>query len=487
MSNADRIFKDFGSDEDFRIRELQAGGNKISIVWLDGVANSDRLSDFVAHAIILLDREAACPDDIIKDNVFLIGAEKESRYGEMTDKLLAGFSLLFIGGYEDAIVLDTQIPDGRSISEPPTSGVTKGPREGFVENLRTNINLIRKRLKTEHFKQESLNVGKYTQTKVAVCYIEGVADKTNVDTVIRRLSVIDTDGILDSSYIARFLDKSKTSLFKMVGSVEKPDIVVGKMLEGRIAVVVDGSPIVLTLPYMFIEDLQTAEDYYISNETATMSRYIRLISVLASVLIPGLYVSLQMYNYQIIPLTFLITIINATKNIPFSPLSEMILVLIIFDILREANFRMPRFAGLALSVVGAVVLGDAAVSAGLLGAPAVMIGALSGIGLYTLPDNTLLFTLTRLVITVIGGILGVFGILAAGIALLAYMASLNAYNTPYLAPFAPDIPEDRKDALTKSSVYKLDTRPLSIGSKNRVRLKIEKDEEKNDEISRKNH
>lgn len=487
MGNLNKIVKEFGKDEDFKRRDIRAEDLSVSIIYLDGVANSDRLSDFVTHSLLTLKKKVVDIDSLIEEGIFIIGTEKESRYGNMADKLLSGFSLLFIEGCEDALVLDTQVPEGRAVVEPPTSGVTKGPREGFVENLRTNINLIRKRFKTESFKQEVRNVGKYTQTKVAVCYIDGITDMDIVKTVLERIDKIDIDGVLDSSYIARFLDDSRTSLFKMIGSVEKPDIVVGKMLEGRVAVVVDGSPIVLTLPYMFIEDLQTPEDYYTSHETATMSRYIRLISVFASIVIPGLYVSLQLYNYQIIPLDFLITIMEATKSIPFSPLAEMVMVLVIFDILREANFRMPRFAGLALSVVGAVVLGDAAVRAGLLGAPAVMIGALSGIGLYTMPDNTLLFTLMRLIVTVVGGVMGVFGVMLAGIALIAYMASMNAYKTPYLAPFAPDIPSDRYDAITKASIFDLTDRPKSLHSDNKVRIKIFGKSKKNDDKSNKKY
>lgn len=177
------------------------------------------------------------------------------------------------------------------------------------------------------------------------------------------------DGVIDSSYLTRYVDDNGSTLFKMCGKTEKPDICAAKMLEGRIAIFSDGSPIALTLPYMFIEDIQTSEDYFISPGSATFSRYTRLMAILASIFIPGLYVSLQTYNYQIIPLKFLLTVMNATESIPFDPLTEMIFVMLLFDIIREANFRMPKYAGLALSIVGAVVLGDAAVKAGLLGAP----------------------------------------------------------------------------------------------------------------------
>ena len=241
------------------------------------------------------------------------------------------------------------------------------------------------------------------------------------------------------------------------------------MLEGRVAIVVDGSPMVLTLPYLFVEDMQSPGDYYESSAMTTLSRFLRFISVIASVLLPSLYVCLQVFNYQIIPVRFLITILNASEAIPFSPLTEMILVLVIFDILREANLRMPSAVGISLSLVGAIVLGDAAVQAGLLGAPAVMIGALSGIGLYTLPDNTLILSLLRLVVTFLGGVMGLLGVILSMIMLIIYLASMQDYKTPFLAPFAPDIPEDRQDAVVQIPVPKMKKRPRSIPNEDETR------------------
>ena len=274
---------------------------------------------------------------------------------------------------------------------------------------------------------------------------------------------------MDSSYLARYLDTHKTALFRRVGVTEKPDIAVAKMLEGRIAVVCDGSPMVLTVPYLFVEDLQSPGDYYENSTMTGVSRILRFISVIASLLLPALYVCMQAYNYQIIPLKFLITVMNASEAIPFSPLSEMLLVLIIFDILREANLRMPSAVGISLSLVGAIVLGDAAVKAGLLGAPAVMIGALSGIGLFTMPDNTLALTLMRLALTLIGGITGLFGVTLAMMGIVFYLASLQMNKTPFLAPFAPLIPQDLQDGLVQDNVQSMTKRPRSIPNTNKTR------------------
>lgn len=471
MNNKTKILQAFQNDPDLRIREITAGSEQYTLIHIDGISDSQKLSDFIVKA---LQSSTSCRtlDDIARKSLSIVNLRKISTQGQMTELLLIGNALLFDENGLECLALDVTAAESRSISEPPTSIVTNGPREGFVESIKKNVALLRKRLKTESFKQVTLSIGKYTSTLVSICYIEGVSDEKLVHDIEKKLKSIDVDGVIDSSYITRYIDKHGSNLFKMCGKTEKPDIAAGKLLEGRIVIFADGSPIALTLPYMFIEDIQTSEDYFISPKKATFLRFTRLIAILASIFIPGLYVSLQVYNYQIIPLKFLLTIMNATQAIPFDPLSEMVFVMILFDIIREANFRMPKYAGLALSIVGAVVLGDAAVKAGLLGAPAVVIGALSGIGLYAMPDNTILFTILRLFLTLIGGIVGIFGIMIASLMVLTYLSDLNCFGTPYMAPFGPYIATDKNDAIVKTTDDKLTLRPKSIGSKNKIRFRF---------------
>lgn len=470
--NLGRLLETFEGQDDFMQRSLKSGENEFVVLFLDSMSDAINVSRFVLDPLMSATGRLASAQEASDKAISSIGAELVTDFETMQSKLLNGHSLVFLMPDKSrCAAFDTRTAEGRGITEPPTSGVTKGPREGFVESYKTNLTLLKKRLKTPDFKVKTLEAGKYTATSIAVCYIDSIADINIVNRIYEKISEINIDGIIDSSYIAKFLDNDKSSLFKMVGSCEKPDIVVAKMLEGRVAVIVDGSPIVLTLPYLFIEDMQSPEDYYDSPRTATLARWLRFFSVIMSVLIPAIYVSLQNFNYQILPAKFLITIINATGSIPFRPLEEMIIVLVLFDILREANSRMPRFAGLSLSVVGAIVLGDAAVKAGLLGAPAVMIGALSGIGLYTMPDNTLLFSLLRLVLTLVGGLMGLYGLIIAGLILLSYMIGLYDFGSPYLAPFAPSIEQDKQDALLKKDIANLKKRPHSIRNTNKIRYR----------------
>lgn len=450
----------YGSQDDYLSREFCCGKN-VRVVTLDTMSDSQKVCDFVLQPLALL-KTVQSAEDLLAELLMGANAKKEPNFDSAVQDFFNGYTLLFVDDDETCIGVDTRTGLSRAIAEPPTSMVMRGPREGFIEDVKVNITLLRKRLKTPNFKIVNLNVGKYTNTAVAVCYIDGVADKSIVDDVVQRLQNISVDGILDSSYLAQYLDTDKTFLFRRVGTTEKPDVAVGKMLEGRVAIISDGSPMVLTVPYLFVEDLQAPGDYYENSFMSGIDRVLRLISVLGSVLLPSLYVCLQMYNYQIIPLNFLITILNATQSIPFSPLTEMLLIIVLFDILREANLRMPSAVGITLSLVGAVVLGDAAVKAGLIGAPAVMIGALSGIGLFAMPDNTLVLSLLRLAVTFFGGVMGIMGVMLSMLAVLIYLASLNIFKTPFLAPFAPSIPNDRQDAIFQKPLPRQKFRPKSI-------------------------
>lgn len=383
--------------------------------------------------------------------------------------LLAGDALVFIEGEEGCVSVNVRKYETRSISEPPTSGVVKGPREGFIENLKTNLSLLERKLRTPDLRVERIKVGRVTSTDVAVVSIRGIADDRIVGEIKSRIKKIDIDGVLDVHYLQTYLETHPYSIFNQAGTCEKPDVAAAKLLEGRVAVLCDGSPIVITLPYMYFESVQSAEDYYERSTFASLLRVTRMIALIIGILLPGLYVALEMYHFSVLPLQLLLTIINATKGVPFPPLAEVLFVLLLFEIIREAGIRIPQAMGLAMSVVGALVLGDTAVKAGMIGSTAVMIVALSAIATYTVPDAAGSSALLRLIFTVVGGFLGLYGLLLGTVFLMLYLAGLNSYGTPFLAPYAPDIPRDKHDGLLKSPVIQIKTRPFSIPTSNHTR------------------
>jgi spore germination protein KA len=359
----------------------------------------------------------------------------------------------------------------RAVGEPPTSSVLMGPREGFIEELNTNHALIQKRLKTKALKTKSLSIGKYTKTKVSLYYIEGIANEQVVAKIFKKLTQIQIDAIIDSYYLVTFLEEHPNSVLKQVGQTEKPDVLCAKLLEGRVAILCDGSPIALTLPFLLVEDLQSPDDYYQKEMRVTFIRIIRLLGVFLSVLLPGFYLATIMHHYNIIPIHLLVTLLNATANLPFGPLIEMLFILLLFEILYEANLRMPKYLGLALSIVGALILGDTAVKAGFVSPPSVLIIAISSIPIYTTPNQAGQLSLLRFLFTIIGATFSLFGLLVAVLMLTVYLCSISSYGVPYLAPFAPTIPSDLKDAILKKPITQLKTRPKSLQTKNKTRLK----------------
>ena len=381
---------------------------------------------------------------------------------ETLDSMVNGEAVLLIDGISKVFSFGLRKFEKRSISEPPTFTVIKGPREGFNESLPVNISLMRRKLKTTDLTFENLKVGKYSKTPVSLVYIKGIVDPCLVESLKKRLQEIQVDAVLDSSYITKSLGEHKQSLFKQVGNTEKPDILASKILEGRVGILVDGSPIALSVPYLLIEDFQSPSDYYSSSYSATVSRILRIISVVISLLLPSFFVAAELYHLQLIPLSFLLTIVNSIKGIPLSPSYEMFFTLLIFEILNEASVRMPRYVGMVVSIVGGLVLGETAVTAGIISAPTLMIVAFSGICLYTVPELEQTFSVLRLVFLIIAGGLGAYGLLIFSALLLVYLVTFENYSTPICAPFSPLIKEDLDDSFYKGFFAEQSTTPKSI-------------------------
>lgn len=442
-----------------------------TIIMLDGMTNKESINRFVLeelqHADIKSINLNNITSTILSDGEVSIAKTAE----DCLKGILNGDAILLCAGLDSAIQIGAKGYATRGISEPPTSIAIKGPREGFTEDMKKNSIMLRRKLKTKDLVLSIQKIGKYSGTNVLLCYIEGIADKTLVSKIKNRLEAIDIDGILDSSYIADLLDEKKHSIFKQVGTTEKPDIMAAKLLEGRIGIIVDGSPIALTLPFMLLEDYQSPEDYYEKPQRATFSRIIRLVAILTCVLLPAIYVSAQVFHIQLLPLRLLTKIMGSVREIPLPPAIEMFAVLLIFEILRESSVRMPKYVGNALAIVGGLVLGDTAVKAGIISSPSILIIAISSISLYTVPDQEGALTLLRVVFLAIGSTLGIFGIITAAAVLAIYLVSLSSFGTPYLAPFAPKISPDLKDGIFKSGLTGMKTRPYGISTNNHTRLK----------------
>lgn len=388
---------------------------------------------------------------------------------DCVNKLLNGDMLLCIESDDRYAVINARKYTTRGITEPPTETVMRGPREGFIEDLRTNLSLLERRLKTPDLAIERLEVGRRSKTNVAMCYLSSVASPKVIKKLKNRLEKIDIDGIVDSSFLVPYIEENPLSLFNQTGLSEKPDIIAAKLLEGRVALFVDGSPMVITVPFVMVEEFQSGEDYYQRSTYGTFVRLLRYLGLVLALLLPGMYVALQNFHYQLIPVRFMITLITAIKGLPLSPLAETMFVLLLFEIIREASVRMPRAVGMAMSIVGALVLGETAVNAGLISSPAVMVTALSSIALFTVPSMLGSMSVLRLIFTLVGGLCGLFGLILSVMFTVHYICSLNAYDAPYLAPFAPLVYSDFKDAIERGPLPAMKKRPRSIPNENPTR------------------
>ena len=463
--------KTFSYSDDFKCRRLDVGDKRCLFAYIDG--NIDK---------ILFEQDVVRPlkncDGI--EEPFLESLQNTVAYAdeievvpveESPGNIAACDIAFYIEGEKNAFVFSLRKPASRAIGEPPTSSVMKGPREGFIEEIKTNMSLIRKRVKSPDLVMKTFQVGRYSSTTVALMYIRGVADKQIVDRLCRKIEKIDVDGIVDSAYVLSFIQTKKNSFFIQAGTTEKPDVAMAKLLEGRVVIIVDGSPIAITLPYLVFEDVQDGYDYYSGDWRASMIRMFRMFGAMLTVLLPAAYISLQTYHFQLLPIKFLMTLMAATTNIPFPPAIEMLIVLTLFEVLNQASIRMPRYFGISLSVVGAIVLGDTAVKSGLISSPSVLVVALSAIGIFCVPDQVGPMSILRFLYLCISAVLGFVGMIILTIIIIADLASLENFGTPYLAPYAPRISPDLQDGVLKADSAAMELRPYSIPTQNRRRIR----------------
>lgn len=462
--------KDKLTSEDIIVFEFDSlNGKKFAAIYADGIVDKQLLGELVAKPL----RDAK-QDDKLEDIKKLLASPEVKDGGKTEDaikEISDGNAVLFVDGEKDFFIIGLKNPPGRTVAEPPTQVAIKGPREGFTEDIKTNLGLVRKRLKSDKLHVKTLKSGKQSDTAVAIVYIDGICPDGLPERIEREIAEKQIDIVPDSSYISQFISKKPRSLFKHNGTAEKPDVFCAKISEGRVGLIVDGSPIALTVPYMLVEDFQSVEDYYQVSYRSTVLRILRLIALIVGVFLPAFYVSAQLFKIQLIPYRLLLKISSSVSGLALSPSVEMFLTLFLLEVLIEASIRMPKYVGLAMSVVGALVLGDTAVQAGIISTPAIIIIAFSAICLFTTPDLVETTTTLRWVYLIIGGSLGPFGVVLFTAFLISYLVSEQNYGVPLLAPFAPLIKNDLYDSMVKSNMYSLKNRPKVFKAKNKVRVK----------------
>ncbi|WP_026696059.1 spore germination protein [Peribacillus kribbensis] len=398
----------------------------------------------------------------------------------MKEKLLIGYVMIFYPEQPSkAILLPASEKKQRQISFPEAEYTVVGPKEGFVESIETNINLIRKRLPIPELIIEETTAGTFTKTKIAVVYIDGVANEENVNTVTQRIKGISYDQIIDISYIAQMIEDNNNSVFPQMIDTERPDRVAAILSEGKIAILCDGSPYALTGPTTLIEFFASFEDYFLSWHIASVFRLIRLFAVTFSVFSTPLYVAVLTFHYEMIPENLLYTLISSRSGIPFPPIMEAIILELTIELLREAGSRLPSKVGQTIGIVGGIVIGTAAVDAGLTSNVLLIIVALAALSSFTTPvykmSNTI--RLLRFPFLLMAQLLGMLGIAVCFCFILIHLLKLTSLGRPYIGPIYPLRVRDLKDALFRLPFDTQNLRPFEVRSPHPSRPPIKKEKD----------
>lgn len=400
-----------------------------------------------------------------------INTKKETEINNVINFILLGYAALFIDGCPYAIISAVHGMDYRPVEEASTEPNMRGPRDGFVENLSTNVSLIRRRIRSSELKIELMDIGKLTMTRVAFCYINGIINEDVIIEAKERLKKIETDSILASGYIEEFIMDEKVCLFPLIQDTERPDRVVAALLEGKFSIIVDNSPSVLIAPCTFVSFLHSADDHYTLSPFATFNRVLRLIGIFIAIFLPAITVAIFSYNPEIIPTALLTSISGSRQHLPFPIVVEVLFMELNYELLREAGLRMPRTIGQTISTVGGLVIGQAVVTAGLVSPISGIVVAITAIASFTMPNFSMAtsFRILRFFFIIVGILMGSVGIVIVFMMGLGYLCSLRSFGVPYFSPLAPLSINGLKDSILRVPRWLMKKRPNLMSKRNPAR------------------
>ena len=459
---AEELKKAFRDAGDLSVRTVKKGGETYTLFFLEEMADKKAIHDYILSPLL------SASEGVGIENL-LTGGKPTALFDtvEAENALTNGFAVITDG--EKWFSVAVQNSAGRDVGEPSTETVIRGSREGFTENAQTNAALIRRRLRTPRLKYEEMRLGDLSHTQVILLWIDGIVNEKALAELRARLKRVKSDVIFGSGELEMWLQDGKTPLLPTVGNSERPDRVAAKLTEGRAAVIVSGSPVVLTVPYVFTEALQSTEDYAKSPFFASFLRFLRLSGLLLSVLLPAVFIALIFFRQTAIPLSLLETITEAREGIPFSPFAEMLFILLAFETVREVGIRMPRGVGNAVSLAAALVLGDSAVKAGIASTPVLIIAAMASIGSFIVPPMMNAVTAVRLLLLLAARAAGFYGLYLFSAVFMIRLVVKSSFGIPYLSPLAPSSPTGLGDALLMLPVWAQRTVPAQLAGKAGIR------------------
>lgn len=446
--NIDTImYKEFTNSKNSKI--------KYCLVTSKALVNQEVLATNVIKP--LMQESLAVSDNIAKDiSEKLIQVEDiktATTYKQVVEAVTYGEAALIISGSPDILIIDVKELVTRALSEPESEKVLKGPREGFNESIMVNLGMVHRRLRTNDFKVKLFSCGETSNTKIALCYIDSYVNKSLLNVLIQKFQQMQVDNILDSNYIAEMLRYKNYSPFRIFGTTERPDVLASRILEGRVAILVDGSPIAITIPKLFIENFQSPEDYYVNFYYATFSRYLRILAFFLTIITPGVYIAIVAFHHEMLPTNLLINIALERQAVPLPASLEVVVMMIVFDILRETGVRTPQSVGQALSIVGALVIGQSAVEAKLVAAPIIIVVAFTGITSLLVPRMSGSIIFCRYFLIALASLLGFVGVTIGLSMIMIHLVNLQSFGIPQISPLDNLKYYEVKDILLRAPMW----------------------------------
>ena len=460
-----QVLKDiFKNDNTFITRMTKnKNGLTCAVCFFDGMVNNLAINQSIIRPIVSCYENKVTAETLAETIIQINDSIVQPDLNKMLSAMMYGDTVILTEGEDKPVVVNTKGFSVRSSSEPDNERVLRGPREGFTEAFMINLSMIRRRLNDTRLKFSFSRMATHSQTAVCLCYLEGVTDEKLVKEIKKRLDSIDLDGILDANYIAECIRDEQNSPFPTLGTTERPDVVVAKLLEGRVAIITDGTPVVLTAPCILQECIQANDDYYLPVMQASLARIIRSCGIMLSIIIPALYVALLYYHAELLPTRMLLALAAAQKGVPLPPLWEIFTLLIVFEILKEAGTRTPGVIGSTMSIVGGLVLGQSAVSARLISAPAVIIVAIAAVTGLAAPklQNAALYL--RFILLICSALFGLYGLVLGLSSVLLHLCALHSCSMPYLLNLLPRVNAHTEDRAMRISWRKMKNKRFIAG------------------------
>lgn len=476
QGNLDMLLNDMGHSSDVIVRSLQGnyGLNDVAILYVDGLIDRETLMNNIIEPLKGRKSFSGSARDELKQLITATDLKDTDNVEHILQAIFSGDTIILIDGNPLAIIACSKGGEKRPVSEPATQTIIRGPRDSFTENLTTNTSLIRRKIKSAKLRLETIQLGQVTKTNVGVMYIEGIAEQSIVAEVKRRLKLIEIDGVLEGGYLEEFIQEKTFTPFPTVQNTDRPDTSAAALLEGRVVIIVDGSPFVLLAPALFIQFFQASEDYYQRWDISTLIRLLRFLAFFIALLAPSLYVAVTTYHQELVPSSLLFALASQREGAPFPAFFEAFIMEIMFEVLREAGVRMGRAVGSSVSIVGTLVIGQAAVEAGLVTAAMVIVVSSTAIANFVSPSFNLGIStrLLRFGFMALAATLGLYGITLGIIVLTLHLCSLSSFGHPYMSSLAPYYSSDQKDTLFRFPRWMMKKRPQSLGSRNKQREKV---------------